>query len=145
MLRYCLDVAKRMLEAQDAFYPFGAVIDGDTKLHPVTVDPGEQKPTPTQVYDILESGMRRQFFQGEIEAAAIAADVTIPPELKPEYPNGIRVVVEGASTSRIVYLPYRKRDVVQIAEAPEGSPKYEYGEFLGVNSNRTIFVLPEQQ
>jgi hypothetical protein len=144
MLRYCLDLAKRMLEANGAFFPFGAVIDANGQRLPAIVETG--KPANTgEVYRLLQGSMREQYFRGEVVAGAIVADVTIPGELSPTYPEGVRIAVESSSVSRVVFLPYKKTPTVPAAAGQPVPCKCEWGELIGIDVQPTIFVRPEQK
>jgi hypothetical protein len=140
MLRFCLETAKQMLEANGGFAPFGAIIDGNGTRRPVVGDTGKPDPTAAQIYNLIEESMRAQFFRGEIVAGAIVADATVPPEFKPDHPDGIRITVESSSISRLVFQPYKKVDAEPGAAGP--AHPHVYGELLGVNVRPTIFVAP---
>jgi len=143
MLRFCLETAKQMLEANGGFAPFGAIIDGNGTRRPVVGDPGKPDPTPEEIYRLIQESMGAQFFKGEIVAGAIVADATIPPEFKPDYPDGVRITVESSSISRLIFLPYKKAETPTGAEAAKTpAHPHVYGELLGVNVRPTIFVAP---
>src|SRR5215467_13725144 len=101
LLVYCLDFAKEMLQGHGEFHPFGAVIGAGGKLNAVGGYAGEGAPGP-QVFKLLADAFKAQFAKGEILAAAIAANVNIPAEFEPKFPDGIRVLVECPGYSRFV-------------------------------------------
>lgn len=140
MLKFCLDLAKQMLEKNGGFAPFGAIIDANGARRPVAADPGPDA-TAEDIYRLIQISMRDQFFKEQIVAGAIVADATIPPEFTPEYPDGVRVTVESANVSRLVFLPYKA--IVPSGEAGTTTDRHAYGEPLGVNVHPTIFVPPQ--
>jgi hypothetical protein len=142
LMKHCLDTAKQLLEANGGFFPFGAVIDISGKRVNVTVDPGKHEVRTPEVYQFIQRSMRDRFFAGEIVAGAIVAEVTIPPELTPDHPQGLRIAVESNSVSRIVFLPY-KRTSPAPADATPGPASFIYGELIGVDVRPTLFV-PDQ-
>lgn len=142
MVKFCLETASRMLETNGAFSPWGAVIDssGDRKL---VVGENREKPaTATEAYALLERSMAAQYFKGEIVAGVIVAEASVPPELKPTYPDAIRLVVESNTISRLVFLPFRRGAPPSPPpdEAQGATHPIEFGELIGVNVRRTIFV-----
>jgi hypothetical protein len=129
LLEYCVGFAKQMVESHGAFHPFGAVVESDGTLTAVGADIGEEHPQGAAVFQFLQSAMRARFQKREIIAAAIAADVNIPPQFEPAYSDGIRVLLACAGYSRYIYLPFR----VKTGGA-------EYGEFISVDVPATICV-----
>jgi hypothetical protein len=45
--------------------------------------------------------------EGQIDAAALAANVAIPTAYSPPYPDGLRVHLESQDSARFIYVPYR--------------------------------------
>ncbi len=136
MVKDCLETARQMLEKNGAFSPWGAVIDasGDRKLVAASLE-GEPKSAAEQ-YAIIEQGMARQYFNGEIVAGAILAEASVPAELKPDYPEAVRLVVESNTISRLIFLPFQRPKPVK-----EGSESaWTFGELIGVNVQKTIFA-----
>ena len=129
LLNYCTSFAKQMVESHGAFHPFGAVIVSAGTLNAVGADVGDEHPHGATVFEFLQSAMRTQFRKREIIAASIAADVNIPPEYQPVYPDGIRVLLECAGYARYIYLPYRV-----------SSGGVEYGELFSVEVPASICV-----
>lgn len=140
MVKYCLETGARMLQENGAFFPWGAVIDssGDRKL--VTADFGGKAATAAEAYRLLEQSMAALYFKGEIVAGAILAQASAPPELKPDFPDAIRLVVESSTISRLVFLPYRQVTRTAARTESDAEPPVEFGELIGVNVGRTIFA-----
>lgn len=145
LIKTSIDLAKQMLEKNGAFAPFGAVIDTDGNRRTAIADVSPEVKAP-QIYETLHNGMRNQFFKNEIVAGAIIAEVTIPPELKPEFPEGLRVAIESANTARLVFLPYRKIASAEQLSEPRTDPHaigpatLQYGELIGISVRPTIFA-----
>jgi len=129
LLNYCIGFAKQMVESHGAFHPFGAVIVPGGTLNAVGADIGEEDPHGAAVFQFLQSAMRARFQKHEVIAASIAANVNIPPQYQPIYPDGIRVLLECSGYSRYIYLPYRV-----------SNGKAEYGEFIPVDVPESICV-----
>jgi hypothetical protein len=107
LLTYCIGFARTMLEEAGTFYPFGAILSGDGRVGGVGGNTGEQRPRPQDVYKLLTgafvSGARSGLYLG----TALAANVTIPVQHAPVFPQGLRVHLESAGYARFVYVPYR--------------------------------------
>lgn len=144
LMKHCLETSKQLLEANGAFFPFGAVIDISGKRVNMTVDTGTQDVRTPDVYHFLQRTMRNRFFNGEIVAGAIVAQVTIPAELKPEYPEGVRISVESNSVSRIVFLPCRSLNAEETGDAPRPTT-FAYGELIGIDVRPTLFAPDQPQ
>jgi len=104
---HCADFAKTMLENSGTFYPFGAEIRADGQLHAIGGYNGEEHPVPTKIYKLLADAFLSQAREGNIIAAALAANVNIPAEYEPPWSDGIRVWLEGKGFARFIYFPYR--------------------------------------
>jgi hypothetical protein len=107
LLNYCLSFGRHMLANSGQFYPFGAVVDQNGKLSGVGGNTGEEHPKVADVFRLLRDGMRTQFAERSIVAAAIAINVDMPPEFNSPHPTAIRILLECANYARIVYVPYR--------------------------------------
>lgn len=139
MLQYLLDIAKQMLEKNGAFFPFGAIIDSSGNRIPVTAQLDKPDPKTHEAFSVIAHSMRAQYAKGEIVAGAIVAQASIPPELKPTYPDGVRIVVESASISRLIFLPIQRVSSDKEAVIP-GPQEFRYGELLGVDVHPTLFA-----
>lgn len=131
LLKYCLGFAKTMIEQHGEFHPFGAQITSSGAFTAVGGYTGEEHPKGAEVYHLLQDRMKARYSGGEIVAAAIAANVNIPPEYEPPFPDGIRVLLECRGYSRFIYLPYRT--------SPAG---VAYAELIPVDASPSICVGP---
>ena len=124
LLMYCINFARTMLEGSGAFYPFGANVTADGKLGAVGAHDGEEHPEPQQLYRILVEAFTSGARNGELLAAALAANVSIPARFSSPVPDALRVHLESSGYSRFVYVPYRlsrqgflgKKTVVEFSE-----------------------------
>lgn len=91
LLNYCKDFAKEMLIRCGEFFPFGAVIKTDSEFSAIGGYTGEEHPPSHDAYLLLQDSFKRDFAEGKIEEAALAADVNIPQQYDPPYPDAIRV------------------------------------------------------
>lgn len=95
-----------MLEEQGAFYPFGCSVDANGQLGAFGAMAGDN-PSPADIYTTLVGSFRSLARDHKISAAAIAIDVNIPAELRPQWPDGIRVDFETIDTPYRTYVPYQ--------------------------------------
>jgi hypothetical protein len=123
--QYCADFAKRMLEAEGSFFPFGATLSASGEVKAAAAWNGEDHPKPADVYQFLIHALRAEAKSNAIAGAAIAVDVNIPPAYQAQWPDGVRVRLESTDYSRYIYLPYsvklvgllRRKREVSFAEA----------------------------
>ena len=129
LLTYCIGFAQEMLTRCGEFFPFGAVIKQGGEFAAVGGDVGKEHPPSQEVYQFLHGAFQRDFLEGKIEAAALAANVDIPAQFSPPYPDGIRILIECRGYARMFYVPYalkkpsllgkilRRRGTLKIEEA----------------------------
>ncbi len=129
LLNYCTGFAKQMVQAHGEFHSFGAVIAPNGQLTAVGAHIGEEFPKGADLYSFLQGSMKSQFQKREIVACAIAANVNIPPQFQPPFPDGVRVLLECAGFSRLIYLPFRVSD---------GS--VDYADFISVDVPPTVCI-----
>jgi len=124
LVTYCAGFARTMLEDAGDFYPFGATLAKDGTLGAVGGHNGQERPNPQEIYALLGSSFAAGAAARELSAAALAANVNIPAEYSPIFPDGLRVHLEAEGFSRFVYLPYRitsqgflkKKKIVEFGE-----------------------------
>lgn len=114
MLEGSWEFAKHMLGKAGEFYPFAETADTTGKRALQGAYDGQEHPGGKEIYALLQAALLSDVAQGKIAALALTANVDIPPQYKPEFPDGIRVHLEALGYSRFVYLPYRvsRRSVV---------------------------------
>jgi hypothetical protein len=106
---YCVDFAKQMLGSYGEFHPFGATINSTGALATHGAWNGEEFPPGQELAKILITAFKKEFSEGAIIAAALAANVDIPPKFKAPFPDGIRIIIEfhGYANAHVIFLPYR--------------------------------------
>jgi hypothetical protein len=97
--------AKYFLEEAGEFYPFGACIDTEKKLKPVSVFFGEEFPSSKKVLSELEQGIEKHLSVGNYIKAAIGVDVSI--QTGESKINALRIkIYEGNLESKYYDFPY---------------------------------------
>jgi len=137
LLNFCVGFAKEMLAKRGEFHPFGASLRRDGQVSAAGGYAGE-KSTSQEVYQTLHSGLSADFEKGDIVAAAIAADVTIPAEFSPAFSDGIRVHLECSGYSRYIYIPYRIQRQGMIGRVLGRQSTTEYAPSLSVDAEPSL-------
>lgn len=107
LLTYCINFAQTMLEKAGDFYPFGATLSPAGKVGAVGGYTGEERPNPQEIYKLLSGGFLTGGRSGQYAAVALAANVNIPFQYSPPYPDGLRVHLESEGYARFIYVPYK--------------------------------------
>ena len=134
------EFAKEMLEKCNDFYPFGASIGPDQQIGLDAAYDGDEHPDPRELYQMLVQGFSEGAANGKYIAVAIAANVNIPSEYQPTYPDGIRVLIESRDYSRFIYLPFRFGPVSPFARLLRHPRPVEYGEMFAVEVGHGLFT-----
>ena len=133
LLIYTHNFGKQMIEGHGEFFPFGAVIDTSEKMICVGGSNGDEHPPAQEIAKILMESFQRQFSEGSIIAAALAANVNIPGEFNPPYPDGIRTTIECRGFARNIYLPYKMSGGGLLGKLTGRSRKVKYAEMIPVD------------
>jgi hypothetical protein len=130
LLDHLLTHAVERLEEEGDFHPFAAAIDEDGELRMVGMEPATDEPSPQEIVDQLVESLAAAAQRGEIRAAAVCANVTLPGE-------------DGKAEAAVVQLEHRDDDPVDIALPYELHGDHIHtGELIaGVGKHR---VFPEQ-
>ena len=94
--------AVEQLESEGDFHPCAAAIDEDGELRMVGMEPETDEPSPQEIVDQLVASLAAAAERGEIRAAAVCANVTLPGE-------------GGEAEAALVQLEHRDDDPVDIA------------------------------
>ena len=115
LLTYCMDFGKAMLGDSGEFYPFGATLGPDGVVSAAGGYDGKERPEPTEIYNLLGKAFSSRAIDGSIVAAALAVNVNIPKQFSSPAPDGIRIHLESAGYSRLIYVPYalKKRGLIR--------------------------------
>jgi hypothetical protein len=140
LLTYCLNFAKQMLGSHGEFHPFGAAIDSSGVFKAIGAWNGEEHPKGQDMAKLLITGFRKDFPDGNISAAALAANVNIPSEFKPFYPDGIRVTLECEAYARNIYLPYRIKKKGLLDRIRSKDSSIDYADLFAVEITPSLRV-----
>ena len=106
-LKYCVDLAQLILRDSGEFQPFGAVATPEGEINALAGWDGEAHPHPSDLLALLTEELAEDASEGRIVGAALAVNVNMPAALGSAWPDGIRVRLEAAGFSRLIYVPYR--------------------------------------
>jgi len=106
MFQYCLGFAEQMLGKAGEFYPFGAVVTPDGQLGARAAWNGEEHPSSQDMYVLQLDAFRAEAREKGLIAVALAVDVNVPQGFESPHPDAVRVKLECANSSRLVYVPY---------------------------------------
>jgi len=98
-----------MLKQHGEFYPFGALMrtDGTVTMDGATT--GDEKPLWRELLDVLTQSYGKRANGDELRAAAVCADVRVPPPGSEAKMDAIQVGLEHANGEAVtVFLPYEK-------------------------------------
>jgi hypothetical protein len=140
LLRHCEIVSQRMLEESGEFYPFGAFVAPDGRVAALGASSGSDHPDPKQHFEFLHGAITQMAREGRLIGYAIAANVNIPAEYSPQYPDGVRIQVETAGYSRFIYTPYRVLPFKSLRKFLVALPVIEYAEPIAVDVPPNIFA-----
>jgi len=139
LLELSLDFARHMIRDHGEFYPFGAALDPDLSPRMIGAYDGTEHPDRRNVHQLLEQGFEADVAAGKYAAVAITADVNIPPEYEPTFPDGIRVYIEAPGYCRFIYLPYRRASPGAFARLRGRGPATEFGELIPIDIPHRFF------
>ena len=106
---YCQDFAGTMLREAGDFYPFGAAVDQMGEAQAFGASNGDERPEPRELYRMLEHGFSAGAKDGSFSIVALAANVNVPHQYNPPFPDGLRIHLEAPGFSRYIYVPYVAR------------------------------------
>jgi hypothetical protein len=109
LLNVALEFAKKILKQNGEFYPFGASMDADGKITMDGATTGEERPPSQELLDLLAQSYANRANSGELRAAAVCADVRVPPPGSEAKTDAIQVGLEHSTGEAVtVFLPYEK-------------------------------------
>lgn len=127
LLDHLLTAAVERLEEEGDFQPFAASIGEDGELRLVEVEPRGDEPSPQELVDQLVASLAASASRGEIRAAAVCANVTLPGE-------------DGEAEAAVVQLEHRDDDPVDIALPYELHDDHIHtGELIAGVGKRRVF------
>jgi hypothetical protein len=109
LLNVALEFAQKMLKQHGEFFPFGASMALDGKITMDGATTGKEKPPSQELLDLLSESYTERANKGELRAAAVCADVRVPPPGSEAKTDAIQVGLEHANGEAVtVFLPYQK-------------------------------------
>ncbi len=118
LLDEMLPFAKHLLGSYGEFHPFGGLIKADEQIVLLGAGAGEDFPARRDLVNVLSDGFRARALTGDIRAAAIVAQVTVPLSgkrgqggegEKPEKVDAVRISLDHHDGYAVhVFFPYRK-------------------------------------
>jgi len=136
LLVYCINFSRTMLEKAGDFYPFGATLSPDGKVGATGAYNGQEHPGPREIYQMLASAYSAGARSGEFLGVALAANVNIPAQFSPVFPDGVRVHLESEGFSRFMYVPFK----VTVSGLLKKSRAVEMGEPFAVQVQPQFFL-----
>jgi len=118
-----LPFAKHLLGSYGEFPPFGGLIKTDEQIVLVGAGPAEEVASRTDLVSVLSDGFRQRALTGEIRAAAIVAQVTVPLSGEPGNVDAVRISLDHHEGYAVhVFFPYRKNGAAVTFAKPFASP-----------------------
>ena len=126
LLDEMLPFAKHLLGSYGEFHPFGGLIKEDEQIILLGAGVGEDFPARRDLVNVLSDGFRERALSGEIRAAAIVAQVTVPLSgkgEKPEKVDAVRISLDHHDGYAVhVFFPYRKDGTLVTFAEPFAAP-----------------------
>ena len=121
-----LPFAKHLLGSYGEFPPFGGLIKTDEQIILLGAGAAAEFPLRRDLVNVLSDGFRQRALTGEIRAAAIVAQVTVPLSgkgEKPENTDAVRISLDHHEGYAVhVFFPYRKDGARVTFAKPFASP-----------------------
>jgi len=118
-----LPFAKHLLGSYGAFPPFGGLIKMDEQIVLLGAGPAEELASRTELVNVLSDGFRQRALTGEIRAAAIVAQVTVPSSGQTGTVDAVRISLDHHDGYAVhVFFPYRREGTVVTFAKPFVSP-----------------------
>ena len=118
-----LPFAKHLLGSYGAFPPFGGFIKTDEQIILLGAGRPEEVASRTELVSVLSDGFRQRALTGEIRAAAIVAQVTVPSSGQAGAVDAVRISLDHYEGYAVdVFFPYRKAGTVVTFAKPFASP-----------------------
>jgi hypothetical protein len=108
ILKNILQQAKYYLEAADEFFPFGAVLDEGSTLHPLGVYSEDEQPDSTMLLNQLESAIVTGIEKEVYKAGGIGIDVYLKVNDFSEKKTAIKIKLFSMQASATHYFYYFK-------------------------------------
>ena len=135
ILQASVDHARTQLEEWGGFLPFGARarLDGEVEFLEAT-GRSEEEPLDA-LYRKIGAILAEEAGEGQILAAALVANASLPQGGDPRFDRAIAVQVEAPGFCRSIMVPYRFA-----GDAGNGSGAAEFGEMIPEEGEPIIFA-----
>jgi len=118
-----LPLAKHLLGNYGEFPPFGGLIKMDEQIVLLGAGPEAGFPPRSNLVNVLSDGFRQRALTGEIRAAAIVAQVSVPRSGQAGNVDAVRVSLDHHDGYAVhVFFPYRKDGTMVTFAEPFASP-----------------------
>ena len=118
-----LPFAKHLLGSYGEFPPFGGLIKMDEQMILLGAGPAEELASRADLVSVLSDGFRQRALSGEIRAAAIVAQVTVPGSGLAGDVDAVRISLDHHGGYAVhVFFPYRKNGTLVTFAEPFASP-----------------------
>ena len=118
-----LPFAKHLLGSYGEFPPFGGLIKTDEQIILLGAGRAEELASRAELVSVLSDGFRQRALTGEIRAAAIVAQVTVPVSGQTETVEAVRISLDHHDGYAVqVFFPYRRNGTVVTFAEPFASP-----------------------
>lgn len=118
-----LPFAKHLLGSYGEFPPFGGLLKMDEQMILLGAGSGEELASRTDLVSVLSDGFRQRALSGEIKAAAIVAQVTVPGSGQAGDVEAVRISLDHHDGYAVhVFFPYRKNGTLVTFAKPFAAP-----------------------
>ncbi|NPC59398.1 hypothetical protein [Caenimonas soli] len=107
-MKEALPLAEKMLREHGGFYPYGAALDRNGKVVPVSASDGKARPAPADLIRLLAAGFEEGAKKGKYQATALIYDARVLDPSSGVKSDAIAVALDHRENySVVVYIPYR--------------------------------------
>jgi hypothetical protein len=118
-----LPFAKHLLGNYGEFPPFGGLIKTDEQIVLLGAGSEGELPPRGNLVNVLSNGFRQRALTGEIRAAAIVAQVTVPRSGQADNVDAVRISLDHHDGYAVhVFFPYQKDGMRVTFAKPFASP-----------------------
>jgi hypothetical protein len=118
-----LPFAKHLLCSYGEFPPFGGLIKTDEQIVLLGAGPTEELASRRDLVSVLSDGFRQRALTGELRAAAIVAQVTVPRSGQARKVDAVRISLDHHEGYAVhFFFPYRKDGTAVTFAEPFASP-----------------------
>ncbi|HVY23714.1 MAG TPA: hypothetical protein VG962_10215 [Steroidobacteraceae bacterium] len=135
---YCESTAKQLLFQFYEFVPFCAYLTPSNEIQHLAAS-GPAGASVQELYELLHKSLVSLYNERKLMAYALTSNVTVPAELSPPFPDGIRVHMETSGYSRFLYTPYRVLPYPALLKFLAVVPVIRYAELIAEDVRPAVF------